>query len=106
MSNGRAAVPVVICRADNQVTGDPLWTGSQPRIARGDGWRTALDALFAAILALMLLARWVAERSGEATTRIGEPAPPQHCRRGSTVLFLGAPAPWVVANMLGNHVLA
>ncbi len=75
-------------------------------ITRGDGWRTALDALFAAILVLMLLARWVEQRSGEATTLMGEPASPQHCRRGSAVLFLGALVSWVVANVLGNHVLA
>ncbi len=75
-------------------------------VAHGDGWRTALDALFAAVLALMLLARWVEQRSGEATTLMGEPATPQHCRRGSAVLLLGALASWVVANVLGNHVLA
>ncbi|MBN1511695.1 MAG: hypothetical protein JXB13_06750 [Phycisphaerae bacterium] len=75
-------------------------------VACGDGWRTTLDVLFAAVLALMLLARWVEQRSGEATTLMGEPATPRHWRRGSAMLFVGAIAVWVLANVLGNHVLA
>lgn len=71
----------------------------------GSGWLTRLDAIFAGLVALMFLCRWVEQRSGSATTSKGEPATSADFRRYIRVLLFAASLVWVVANVLGNHVL-
>jgi divalent metal cation (Fe/Co/Zn/Cd) transporter len=74
-------------------------------ISRGTGWLTLLDALFGAVVALMILGRWVEQRSGAATTVTGQRATMRHCEHYVAILTLVAGAAWVAANVLGNHVL-
>jgi len=74
-------------------------------VSAGTGWWTGLDAAFAVFAVLILLGRWVEYRSGTATSLHGEPTTPAQFRRYLLVvpaLGLGA---WLVANLLGNHVL-
>lgn len=50
-------------------------------VSGGTGWLTGLDAGFAVVVGLMLLGRWVEQRSGTATTLTGEPATPEQLKR-------------------------
>jgi hypothetical protein len=72
---------------------------------QGTGWVTGLDAAFAVVVGLMVLGRWVEQRSGSATTLTGEPATLAQCRRYMTLLPPLAAGVWIVANVVGNHVL-
>lgn len=74
--------------------------------SRRQGWLTWLDAPYAAVVVLMMLARWVEHRSGTATTLTGEPATAEQCRRYMVILPIAAVAAWIVAKVLGNYVLA
>jgi hypothetical protein len=74
-------------------------------VSRGTGWLTGLDAAFGAVVVLMLLARRVEFRSGSATSLTGEPATPAAYRCYMTLLPVLAAAVWIVANVLGNHIL-
>jgi hypothetical protein len=68
----------------------------------GGGWFTVADAVFAALLAGLLLARWVEFRGGNAQTSTGEPATAEHLRwyvLSTVVLGIGA---WVIANVVAN----
>ncbi len=71
-----------------------------------NGWMTNNDIVYWVVLGLLPLSRWVEFRDGESTTSMGEPATSGHLRRYvvSSVL-LGAGA-WVLANLIGNHVLS
>ena len=71
----------------------------------GTSWITALDILFFATLAGILLARWLEFRSGAAESATGEPVTAGDLQRYALgALVLGIVA-WVVANLLGNHWL-
>lgn len=74
-------------------------------ITQGTGWTTATDAVFAAIVGLMLLGRWVEHRSGAATTAAGDPATPAHLRHYLLLLPAAAVVIWLIANLVGNHLL-
>lgn len=74
-------------------------------VSSGAGWLTVLDAAFAMVAILMLLGRWIEQRSGSATTITGEPATPVQLKRYARFLIPGAAVVWVLANTLGNHVL-
>lgn len=74
-------------------------------VSSGTGWLTRLDAAFCVVAGLMLLGRWVEQRSGTATTLTGEPATPGQLKRYITILIPAAAVVWVIANVVGNHVL-
>jgi len=69
-------------------------------VRAGPGWRTAWDAAFLIVVALMIGARWLEQRSGTATTVTGEPASPAHFRRYVRVLVPVAAVLWIAANLL------
>jgi hypothetical protein len=73
--------------------------------SRQTGWLTGLDAAFGAVVGLMILGRWVEQRSGCATTSTGEPATLEQCKRYTVLVLLGGAAAWAAANVLGNHLL-
>lgn len=75
-------------------------------VTGGAGWLTGLDAAFAVVVGLMLLGRWVEQRSGTATTLTGEAATPAQLKRYVRTLIPLAVIVWIVANIFGNHVLA
>jgi hypothetical protein len=75
-------------------------------INKGGGWFTPTDFVFLAVLAVLLLARWIEFLGGDPHTSTGEPATPDDLRRYvlyAIILGLGA---WIVANLIGNHLLA
>ncbi len=74
-------------------------------VSQGTGWLTRLDAAFGIVVGLMLVGRWVEHRSGTATTLTGTPATPEQFRRYMIRLPSLACAVWVVANIVGNHLL-
>jgi hypothetical protein len=74
-------------------------------VSGGAGWLTGFDAAFGIVAGLMLLGRWAEQRSGSAVTLTGEPATFQQLKRYVMMLILVTAAIWVVANLVGNHVL-
>jgi hypothetical protein len=74
-------------------------------VSGGTGWLTGLDAAFGVVAGLMLLGRWAEQRSGSAITLTGEPATPEQLKRYVTILIPVTAAIWVIANIVGNHVL-
>lgn len=75
-------------------------------ISKGSGWFTPADFAFLAVLVFLLLARWLEFRGGNALTAFGEPATPIHLRRYALRASALGLAAWVVANLIGNHLLA
>lgn len=71
-------------------------------VTRGKSWFTGLDVAFAAVVGLMILGRWVEQRSGAATTLTGEAATLRQCKRYAAVLLVVAAVVWVAANLLGK----
>ncbi len=69
------------------------------------GWLTPLDAVFVVIVAVMILARWVEQRSGTATTMTGQPATPVQCKRYTVGLLVVAIVAWIAAKLLGSYLL-
>jgi hypothetical protein len=74
-------------------------------VSQGTGWFTRLDAAFAVTVGLMVLGRWVEQRSGTGTTLTGEPTTPEQVKRYITRLPPLAAAVWIIANVVGNHVV-
>jgi hypothetical protein len=71
----------------------------------GSGWLTWADGGYLGVLVGMLYARWSEFHKGRAMTTAGQRATPAHLRRymqQAASLGLGM---WIVANVLGNHVL-
>jgi hypothetical protein len=74
-------------------------------VTRGSGWVSGLNVTYLITVALMVLGRWKEQRSGCATLATGEPATWDHFRRYIGVLLPLAAVVWVVANIVGNHIL-
>jgi hypothetical protein len=69
----------------------------------GTGWHTAADYVFFAILATMILGRWLEVLGGVPLTSTGEPATPRDFNR-YVVFVLGAGiAIWITVNAFGNR---
>lgn len=75
-------------------------------IRTGSGWLTGLDLAFAIAIGLMLLGRWFEQRSGSATTLTGEPTTFEQYKHYMVALVPVAAAIWIIANVVGNHVLS
>lgn len=67
--------------------------------SKAHSWFSALDVAYGVVVALMILARWVEQRSGSATTLTGEPATSRHFARYVAVLLPLAIVVWVVAHL-------
>lgn len=71
----------------------------------GGGWLAVLDVVYFAIVGLIVWCRWLEQRAGRGATIYGEPTTWKDFRRYLAIilpLFFGA---WVIANLLGNHLL-
>jgi hypothetical protein len=71
----------------------------------GNGWATTQDAVFFVLIGLMVWCRWLDQRSGQGTTINGEPSTWADFRRYALLTPAVAGAAWIVANVIGNHVL-
>jgi len=75
-------------------------------ISSGEGWLTKLDILFAVVVVWMLFGRWFdQQKTSDAPTAEGRPAKGPFGRYVGMLLAIAAGA-WLVANVLGNHLLA
>lgn len=73
-------------------------------IARdGGGWFTLKDIAFLAVLAGVILGRFVEFRGGDPRTATGDPATHEHLRRYVVLTLAIGFAVWTVANLIGNH---
>lgn len=72
----------------------------------GNGWLTPADVGFLGILVALMIARWLEFRGGNPQTAEGEPATPAHLRRYLIVVVAFGLGLWIVANIVGNYVLA
>jgi hypothetical protein len=97
------------------VLGRMFWMAMGPILAAislyyigtaGTGWLTFADLLYFLIVGGMLLGRWVEFRGGNPQTSTGEPATPADLRRYVVTLTVLGPVLWVLANLIGNHLLA
>jgi hypothetical protein len=75
-------------------------------VRSGSGWLTGPDLGLLIVVVLMLCARWIDQRSGQATTANGEPSTWADFRRYALTLPVLAGSAWVVANVIGSHFLA
>lgn len=74
-------------------------------VLSGTGWLTPWDAVFGLTLVVMILARRHEFRTGDPRTSDGSPANIHDLRRYAfQVIGIGV-AMWLIANILGNHVL-
>jgi hypothetical protein len=75
-------------------------------IEYGNGWLTPFDFIFVGTLIAMILARGFEFYKGHPRTAEGAPATQQHFWR--YVLWVGilGSVAWIVANLVGNYVLA
>ncbi len=71
----------------------------------GTGWLTGLDLGLLAVVVVMLCARWLDQRSGQATTVYGEASTWADVRRYALLMPIVAVGAWIVANVIGNHLL-
>ncbi len=74
-------------------------------LSTGSGWTTALDAIYFAFVGVVVWCRWTEQRSGRGATIYGEPTTWDDFRRYVKTLLPVAFGAWVIANLLGNHVL-
>lgn len=72
-------------------------------VRSGNGWLTGLDLGLPIVVVLMLCARWIDQRSGQAATVYGEPSTWADFRRYALSLPALVGAAWIVANVIGNH---
>jgi hypothetical protein len=72
----------------------------------GTGWLTAADVGFFVVLGAIIVSRWFEFLGGHPQTATGEPATFAHFRRFLVGTVLIGVSIWVIANVLGNHVLA
>jgi hypothetical protein len=74
--------------------------------SKARGWLSGLSAAFFVVLGITILARWVEQRSGAATTLTGRPATPEQCKRYTLVLLVAAMIAWLAANLVGTYLIA
>jgi len=72
-------------------------------VETGSGWLTGLDLGLLIVVVLMLCARWIDQRSGQATTASGGPSTWADFQRYALALPVLAGAAWIIANVIGNH---
>jgi hypothetical protein len=72
----------------------------------GTGWTTTADLLYFVILGGMAIGKWLEFRGGSPETTTGEPATVADLRRYILMLVTIGPVVWVLANLVGNYLLA
>jgi hypothetical protein len=75
-------------------------------VQRGTGWATGHDATFFVFLAAAIVARWIDYLTGDPVTSGGEGAPPGAARRYTMLVVSLGVVGWVLANVIGNHLLS
>lgn len=71
----------------------------------GTSWFTMMDIAFLVVLAFVLAARGIEFLGASPQTATGEPATMDDYRRYALVVLAIGLAIWVVANVVGNHLL-
>lgn len=74
-------------------------------VSRGEGWFTALDCWFTAVVVWMLVGRWFDHRRTSAAPAVDDPPASKPFNRYAAMLLSIAAVAWLVANVLGNHLL-
>jgi len=74
-------------------------------VQAGSGWITSLDCAFFAVVVLMIVGRWLDQRSGQGTTSTGELSTWNDFRRYVAIVPVVAIVAWIVANVTGNHFM-
>ena len=69
----------------------------------GTGWHTPADYVFFAILATMILGRWLEVLGGVPLTSVGEPATKKDFYRYVAFVLGAGLAIWILANTFGNR---
>jgi hypothetical protein len=69
------------------------------------GWFTKADVAFFLILGAMIVGRWLEFRGGNPLTCDGKPASASDLKSYVLRLLLLALSCWIIANIIGNHLL-
>jgi hypothetical protein len=72
-------------------------------VLEGTGWHTPADYVYFAILAMMILGRWLEVLGGVPQTSTGEPATQKDFYRYVVFVLATGLAIWIVANAFGNR---
>lgn len=105
-ASGTTSLPVVFGRLFWMMAGPVLLLLTLYSIVTsGTGWWTIADLLYFVILWGMLLGKWVEFHGGNPQTTTGEPATKADLRRYVLITTILVSALWVLANLIGNHLL-
>jgi hypothetical protein len=69
----------------------------------GTGWNTAADHVFFAILATMIMGRWLEVLGGVPQSSTNDPATQKDCYRYVVYELVAGLAIWIIANAFGNR---
>jgi hypothetical protein len=72
-------------------------------VLEGTGWHTPADYVFFAILATIILGRWLEVLRGVPLTSCDEPATRKDLNRYVTCVLVAGLAIWILANAFGNR---
>jgi hypothetical protein len=75
-------------------------------ISTGNGWFTPADIAYFVVLAVTLFARWFEFLKGQPQTATGDPATAADLHRYTLAMLALGLGVWVVANLIGNYLLA
>ena len=70
------------------------------------GWWNGLDLAVLVVVAVMIFARWIDQRSGKAMSVQGEPSTWEDFNRYVLGLPVVAAVAWLAANLIGKHLSA
>lgn len=103
---GITSIHVIFARLTWALFGPVLLALSLYQIASfPGGWFTRWDAAIFIVAGIMIWCRLAELRSGQGTTAWGEPATMAHVKRYAQILIVLVVAAWILANLLGNHIL-
>jgi hypothetical protein len=74
-------------------------------VERGDGWFTPADIGFMALIATMIVGRWLEVLGGAPERANGFPAEPGDFKKYVMQLLLFSAVIWIAANVLANVIL-
>jgi hypothetical protein len=93
---------VLVARLFWTFLGPILLFGAGYSVGSHRGWFTPWDAFFGVVVILMIMARWIEQRSGTGATLSGRKSTPTDFHRFEFVLVAASAVIWLGANVFSN----